>query len=154
MAIDYQERIPNNVDLAGNRRLQRAVEEGQPAFIEWWKELGPEGSHNFDVYLRTAISVETDGWANFGYVKMPDYRWGIFLAKPEAGRTIQFGDHKGKPLWEEAPGEYRAQLRRLIVTQGDTEPASVEQQRHLGLTAPSLYDLRNLFQVNVEDGAH
>ncbi len=52
------------------------------------------------------------------------------------------------------PGEYRANLRRLIVTQGDTEPASVEQQRHLGLTCPSLYDLRNLFQVNVEEGRH
>jgi benzoyl-CoA 2,3-epoxidase subunit B len=45
-------------------------------------------------------------------------------------------------------------LRRLIVTQGDTEPASVEQQRLLGHTAPSLYDLRNLFQVNVEEGRH
>jgi benzoyl-CoA 2,3-dioxygenase component B len=40
------------------------------------------------------------------------------------------------------------------VTQGDTEPASVEQQRMLGHTAPSLYDLRNLFQVNVEEGRH
>ena len=38
--------------------------------------------------------------------------------------------------------------------QGDTEPASVEQQRHLGKTAPSLYDMRNLFQVNVEEGRH
>jgi benzoyl-CoA 2,3-dioxygenase component B len=52
------------------------------------------------------------------------------------------------------PGEYRADLRRLIVVQGDTEPASVEQQRNLGATAPSLYDLRNLFQVNVEEGRH
>ena len=52
------------------------------------------------------------------------------------------------------PGEHRALLRRLIVIQGDTEPASVEQQRHLGQTAPSLYDLRNLFQVNVEEGRH
>jgi benzoyl-CoA 2,3-dioxygenase component B len=52
------------------------------------------------------------------------------------------------------PGEYRALLRRLITIQGDTEPASVEQQRHLGKTAPSLYDLRNLFQVNVEEGRH
>ena len=40
------------------------------------------------------------------------------------------------------------------MTQGDTEPASVEQQRRLGSTAPSLYDLRNLFQVNVEEGRH
>jgi benzoyl-CoA 2,3-dioxygenase component B len=52
------------------------------------------------------------------------------------------------------PGEYRNALRRIIVTQGDTEPASVEQQRYLGLTAPSLYDMRNLFQVNVEEGRH
>ncbi len=36
----------------------------------------------------------------------------------------------------------------------DTEPASVEQQRLLGHTAPSLYDLRGLFQVNVEEGRH
>jgi benzoyl-CoA 2,3-dioxygenase component B len=40
------------------------------------------------------------------------------------------------------------------VIQGDTEPASVEQQRLLGQTAPSLYDMRNLFQVNVEEGRH
>jgi benzoyl-CoA 2,3-dioxygenase component B len=52
------------------------------------------------------------------------------------------------------PGEYRALLKRLIVVQGDTEPASVEQQRFLGKTAPSLYDMRNLFQVNVEEGRH
>src|SRR4029453_7968077 len=40
------------------------------------------------------------------------------------------------------------------VTQGDTEPASVEQQRMLGMCAPSLYDLRNIYQVNVEEGRH
>ena len=57
-------------------------------------------------------------------------------------------------MWQEVPGEHRAELRRLLVVQGDTEPASVEQQRQLGLTAPSLYDLRNLFQVNVEEGRH
>ena len=116
--------------------------------------MGPDGSSDFDVYLRTAISVESDGWANFGFVKMPDYRWGIFLAKAEAGRAISFGEHRGEPVWQEVPGEYRAPLRRLIVTQGDTEPASVEQQRRLGLTCPSLYDLRNLFQINVEEGRH
>ena len=60
----------------------------------------------------------------------------------------------GEPVWDTVPGEYRNMLRRLIVTQGDTEPASVEQQRLLGQTCPSLYDLRNLFQVNVEEGRH
>ena len=154
MSINYTDRIPNNVGLSENRRLQRALESWQPNYMKWWGEMGPDGSNDFDVYLRTAISVETDGWANFGFVKMPEYRWGIFLAKPDADRLIPFGDHRGDPVWQEVPGEYRAPLRRLIVTQGDTEPASVEQQRRLGLTCPSLYDLRNLFQINVEEGRH
>ena len=152
--IDYSERIPNNVGLADNRRLRRALESWQPNYLKWWQELGPDQSTKSDVYLRTAVSVERDGWANFDFVKMPDYRWGIFLAKPDLDRTISFGNHKGQKAWQDVPGEYRAPLRRLIVTQGDTEPASVEQQRHLGITCPSLYDLRNLFQINVEEGRH
>jgi benzoyl-CoA 2,3-epoxidase subunit B len=153
-AIDYSQKIPNNVDLASDRTLQRALEQWQPNFLSWWADMGPDGSHNFDVYLRTAISAEPGGWAHFDYVKMPDYRWGIFLAPKDAARKIHFGENMGKPVWQEVPGEHRANLRRIIVTQGDTEPASVEQQRHLGLTAPSLYDLRNLFQINVEEGRH
>ena len=152
--LNYQERIPNNVNLAENRQLQRALEHWQPAFIEWWKGMGPEGFMAADVYLRTATSVDAAGWATYGTVKMPDYRWGIFLADPEADRRIGFGDLMGQPVWQQVPAEHRSTLRRLIVTQGDTEPASVEQQRLLGLTCPSLYDLRNLFQVNVEEGRH
>src|SRR5918992_1353730 len=102
------EKIPNNVGLSSNKRLQRALE-----------LLG-----------------------------------GIFLAPPVPARRIGFGDFFGNPVWQEVPGEFRNQLRRLIVTQGDTEPASVEQQRWLGQRCPSLYDLRNLFQVNVEEGRH
>ena len=152
--VDYLERIPNNVNLAENRRLQRALEDWQPRYLTWWDEVGPQGFQANEVYLRTAVSVDAQGWAQFGHVRMPDYRWGIFLAEPEPDRRIAFGDHKGQPAWQEVPGEHRGTLRRLIVTQGDTEPASVEQQRHLGRTCPSLYDLRNLFQVNVEEGRH
>ncbi|HWC01877.1 MAG TPA: benzoyl-CoA 2,3-epoxidase subunit BoxB [Methylomirabilota bacterium] len=154
MAVDYQERIPNNVRLHEDRRLLRALEEWQPRFLQWWHEMGPEGFQARDVYLRTAISVDAQGWAHFDYVRMPEYRWGIFLAEPEPGRTIGFGAHRGQAAWQDVPGEHRGTLRRLIVTQGDTEPASVEQQRQLGRTCPSLYDLRNLFQVNVEEGRH
>ncbi|MCC8432657.1 benzoyl-CoA 2,3-epoxidase subunit BoxB [Reyranella aquatilis] len=154
MAIDYSQLIPNNVDLSSDRRLQRALENWQPRFLDWWKDMGPDGTSAFDVYLRTAISTDSNGWANFGYVKMPEYRWGIFLADRDPNREIAFGDNKGKPAWQDVPGELRSTLRRLIVTQGDTEPASVEQQRLLGKTAPSLYDLRNLFQINVEEGRH
>ena len=154
MNIDTTSRIPNNVDLAGDRALNRALEHWQPNFLAWWNDMGPDGTHAFDVYLRTAVSVDPSGWAHFDHVKMPDYRWGIFLAPPVADRKIHFGEHIGEPAWQDVPGEHRANLRRIIVTQGDTEPASVEQQRHLGLTCPSLYDLRNLFQVNVEEGRH
>jgi benzoyl-CoA 2,3-dioxygenase component B len=151
--IDYTERIPNNVDLASDRKLQRALESWQPKFLDWWKEMGP-ALPTQDVYLRTAVDVGREGWAHFGHVALPEYRWGIFLAERDQDRTIGFGEHKGKPVWQQVPGEYRSELQRLIVVQGDTEPASVEQQRRLGMTAPSLYDLRNLFQVNVEEGRH
>ncbi|MFO1265183.1 MAG: benzoyl-CoA 2,3-epoxidase subunit BoxB [Rhodoferax sp.] len=153
-SINYSEKIPNNVNLSEDRTLQRALEQWQPNYLQWWADMGPDRSRELEVYLRTAVSVDPQGWAQFGYVKMQDYRWGIFLNPAEQDRQIHFGDHKGQAAWQEVPGEYRANLRRIIVTQGDTEPASVEQQRHLGLTAPSLYDLRNLFQVNVEEGRH
>jgi benzoyl-CoA 2,3-dioxygenase component B len=153
MSIDYSEKIPNNVDLAGDRRLQRALESWQPNFINWWKTMGPAVPTE-DVYLRTAVAVGREGWAHFDHVVMEDYRWGVFLAERNSDRRIAFGEQKGEPVWQQVPGEYRADLQRLIVIQGDTEPASVEQQRRLGETAPSLYDLRNLFQVNVEEGRH
>jgi benzoyl-CoA 2,3-epoxidase subunit B len=154
MAIDYLGRIPNNVDLGENRVLQRALEQWQPHFLDWWREMGPMGFADAEVYLRTAVSVDAAGWAHYGAVRMPDYRWGIFLADAVPDRRIGFGDGYGEPVWQQVPGEHRSTLRRLIVTQGDTEPASVEQQRRLGHSCPSLYDLRNLFQVNVEEGRH
>jgi benzoyl-CoA 2,3-dioxygenase component B len=148
------ERIPNNVHLSEDRRLQRALEAWQPSYQSWWREMGPSGFQEDLIFLRTAMGVDSDGWAHFDYVKMPDYRWGIFLADPVPGRTIGFGDNLGQPVWQQVPGEHRNALRRLIVTQADTEPASVEQQRMLGHSCPSVYDLRNLFQVNVEEGRH
>jgi len=152
--VNYEDLIPNNVDLSNDAKLKKALETWQPKYVDWWKQAGPEETGNMDVYLRTAVGVDPKGWAQFGHVKMPDYRWGILLAPKEEGRTIGFGKHKGEPVWQEVPGEYRAMLRRLIVIQADTEPASVEQQRYLSKTAPSLYDMRNLFQINVEEGRH
>jgi benzoyl-CoA 2,3-dioxygenase component B len=152
--IDYDGLIPNNVGLSGDLRVRKALETWHPGYIDWWKSMGPAVFQNDPVFLRTAVGVGSEGWAKFGFVRMPDYRWGILLAPAVEGRTIPFGAHKGEPAWQEVSGEYRAMLRRLLVIQGDTEPASVEQQRHLGATAPSLYDLRNLFQVNVEEGRH
>jgi benzoyl-CoA 2,3-dioxygenase component B len=153
-SVDYDGLIPNNVGLGSDVRVKRALEKWHPGYINWWNDMGPEGFQESLVYLRTAVSVDPKGWAKFDYVQMPKYRWGILLAPQVVDRKIPFGAHRGESAWQEVPGEYRAMLRRLIVIQGDTEPASVEQQRHLGKTAPSLYDMRNLFQVNVEEGRH
>ena len=147
---DPQQRQPRRGPHAAARARAVAAELPAAGGATWARTA----RQNFDVYLRTAVSVDPQGWAQFGHVKMPDYRWGIFLNPAEKDRKIHFGDHKGEDAWQDVPGEYRANLRRIIVTQGDTEPAAVEQQRHLGLTCPSQYDLRNLFQVNVEEGRH
>ena len=61
---------------------------------------------------------------------------------------IQFGHYKGRPKWEnlrQIPSQQiRDALLNLIVYQGDTEFASVEQQRYLYETAPTDYDRRAL----------
>ena len=152
--VSYDTQIPNNVGLSQDRKVLKALEKWHPGYINWWNDLIPQNFQDSMVYLRTAVSVDPKGWAKFDYVKMPEYRWGILLAPEVEGRTIPCGEHLGEPAWQEVPGEYRNMLKRLIVIQADTEPGSVEQQRFLGLTAPSLYDMRNLFQVNVEEGRH
>ena len=152
--VSYDTLIPNNVGLSSDKRVLKALEKWHPGYINWWNALIPKQFQESLVYLRTAVSVDPKGWAKFDYVKMPDYRWGVLLAPQVAERKVPCGENAGKPAWQDVPGEYRAMMRRLIVIQGDTEPASIEQQRFLGRTAPSLYDLRNLFQVNVEEGRH
>ncbi|WP_425099027.1 benzoyl-CoA 2,3-epoxidase subunit BoxB [Tropicibacter sp. S64] len=152
--VAYDTQIPNNVGLSSDRKVLKALEKWHPGYINWWNKLIPQNFQESMVYLRTAVSVDPKGWAKFDYVKMPEYRWGVLLAPQVEDRRIPMGEHKGELAWQEVPGEYRNMLKRLIVIQGDTEPGSVEQQRFLGLTAPSLYDMRNLFQVNVEEGRH
>ncbi len=152
--VSYDTQIPNNVDLSSDKKVLKALEKWHPGYINWWNDLIPQQLQDSMVYLRTAVSVDPKGWAKFDYVRMPEYRWGVLLAPEVEGRTIPCGEHYGQPAWQEVPGEYRNLMKRLIVIQGDTEPGSVEQQRFLGLTAPSLYDMRNLFQVNVEEGRH
>jgi benzoyl-CoA 2,3-epoxidase subunit B len=152
--IDLEARIPNNVGLADDPKVRRALEHWQPRYLEWWHDMGPTDFAHHDVWLRTAVDVGAKGWAHWGYVKLPEYRWGIFLSPERERALVGFGDEAGTAAWPSVPGEHRGALRRIITTQADTEPASVEQQRLLGHMAPSLYDLRNLFQVNVEEGRH
>ncbi len=60
--VNYDDRIPNNVQLSSDRQLQRALEAWQPNYVDWWKDMGPDGFQNADVYLRTAVGVDPGGW--------------------------------------------------------------------------------------------
>ncbi|MCB9892589.1 MAG: hypothetical protein H6833_13135 [Planctomycetes bacterium] len=67
--VDLDAKIPNNVDLKSDKRLQRALEHWLPQYLEWWKDMGPADKFNEnDVYLRTAVGVGKGGWAHFDYV--------------------------------------------------------------------------------------
>ena len=94
--IDYDGLIPNNVGLAEDLRVRKALETWHPGYIDWWKSMGPEGFQDSPVYLRTAVGVGSEGWAKFGFVRMPEYRWGILLAPAVEGRTIPFGVAQGR----------------------------------------------------------
>ncbi len=71
---------------------------------------------------------------------------------------IEFGDFKGQRKWErigQIPNQsIRDALMNLIVYQGDTEFASVEQQKNLLETAPTEYDRQALTRVNSEEMRH
>ena len=100
MTINYSEKIPNNVNLSEDRTLQRALEQWQPNYLQVVGRHGAGRLADFDVYLRTAVSVDPQGWAQFGHVKMPDYRWGIFLnprRRPTARST-------SATTWASRPG--------------------------------------------------
>ena len=142
------------MNLADDRRLQRALEAWQPHFLNWWREMGPEGFQGCDVYLRTATSADARAGRPSDTSRCRTIDGEFFSPTPSPIARLRSASTRANRSGARFPGEHRGVLRRLIVTQGDTEPASVEQQRHLGRTCPSLYDLRNLFQVNVEEGRH
>jgi benzoyl-CoA 2,3-dioxygenase component B len=109
-AVDYAALIPNNVDLAADRRLQRALEEWHPRFLDWWANMGPDGFLDCEVFLRTAVSVDREEEHNSGSSNAA-----ILL-----GHSVRAGGpdrklllvHTKEPVWQDVPGEYRA-LRAL-----------------------------------------
>src|SRR6185437_16102525 len=50
-AVDYDGLIPNNVGLADDLRVRKALETWHPGYIDWCKTVGPEGCQNSPVYL-------------------------------------------------------------------------------------------------------
>jgi benzoyl-CoA 2,3-dioxygenase component B len=122
-AATYSDRIPNNVNLAEDRTLQRALEHWQPNYLRWWRDMGPEGSQAFDVYLRTAVSVDPSG---VGALRLREDAGlplghlprGARSCAPRELRRAQGQSSRGR----RCRASIAPNLRRIIVTQGDTEP--------------------------------
>src|SRR5207244_11461519 len=104
--MNLYDRIPNNVNLSEDKRLQRALERWLPNFLSWWHDMGPEGFQQKEVWLRTAVDVGSEGWAHFDYVKMPDYRWGIFLEPAAPDAKVGFGDNYGTSAYRKCPASF------------------------------------------------
>ncbi len=77
---------------------------------------------------------------------------------PTRSNEVEFGAFKGRPKWErviQIPDQrMRDALMNLIVYQGDTEFASVEQQRRLFQASPSEHDRQSLCRVVTEEMRH
>jgi len=86
-----------------------------------------------------------------------DYQFEAKYGDTKSGE-IEFGDFRGEKKWErvtQIPHQpIRDALLNLIVYQGDTEFASVEQQRHLLESSPSDYDTDSVCRIMVEEMRH
>ena len=86
-----------------------------------------------------------------------DYHFETKLDEIESNE-IEFGHFAGRPKWEkltDIPDQrIRDSLAHLIEFQGDTEFASVEQQKNLLERAPSQFDLENIIRINREEMRH
>jgi len=99
------------------------------------------------------------GWQKDIGLDAPEFKEYKFEAKyGEVPPEIEFGDYKGRLRWKTVmhiPDQrIRDAVQNLVVYQGDTEFASVEQQRRLFETAPSRYDYLSLVRVMTEEMRH
>jgi benzoyl-CoA 2,3-epoxidase subunit B len=89
--------------------------------------------------------------------QIADFKFDTLFGAIETNE-IQFGHYKGRNKWEnlrQVPTQQiRDALLNMIVYQGDTEFASVEQQRYLFESAPSDYDRKALTRVMIEEMRH
>jgi benzoyl-CoA 2,3-dioxygenase component B len=154
VAVDLTGAIPNNVGLDSRPALVKTLARFKTGYMKWWRECGPQGFDAAQCYLRLPVAADQRGWASYDYVKLEDFRWGVFQSERVPDKRALFGRPAGRPKLDAVPAEFRGTVIKLLTTQGDTEPASVEQITYLGRMAPSNYDLRNLFQINCEEGRH
>jgi benzoyl-CoA 2,3-dioxygenase component B len=119
-----------------DRRIQ-TFDDWKDLFHAWQKEIG------YDTRLFTSV--------------LQGYEFGHRFS-PRDHDEIEFGEFSGERKWESLGAVPRPEIQdlllRLIAVQGDTEFASVEQQRRLLDSAPSEKDLRSMTRINAEEMRH
>jgi benzoyl-CoA 2,3-dioxygenase component B len=89
--------------------------------------------------------------------ELRDFAFDIKFGAPEV-EAVEFGHYKGQRKWPtlmHIPDQrIRDALMNLIIYQGDTEFASVEQQRSLLMKPPSDYDMLSIMRVMCEEMRH
>ena len=110
---------------------------------------------NFDDWVDLFKVWQTDIGVDVKELK--DYKFDVKLADPDVAE-VEFGHYRGQRKWPTVmhiPDQrIRDALQNLIIYQGDTEFASVEQQRALLKCAPSDYDLLSIYRVMAEEMRH
>jgi benzoyl-CoA 2,3-dioxygenase component B len=111
--------------------------------------------HTFDEWVDLFKVWQTD--IGLEARELRDFKFDIKFGEPEA-QLIEFGHYRGQNKWPSImhiPDQrIRDALLNLIVYQGDTEFASVEQQRSLLERAPSAYDMLSIMRVMCEEMRH
>ncbi len=111
--------------------------------------------HTFDEWVDLFKVWQTD--IGLEARELRDFKFDIKFSEPEA-QLIEFGHYRGQNKWPTVmhiPDQrIRDALLNLIVYQGDTEFASVEQQRTLLERAPSSYDMLSIMRVMCEEMRH
>jgi benzoyl-CoA 2,3-dioxygenase component B len=102
-------------------------------FKSWQEEIGYDRGLNGDYTFE----------AKFGELDSPEIQFGAYAGEPKWDRILDVPDQR-----------IRDALLNYIIYQGDTEFASVEQQRRLLECAPSDYDLRSITRIMREEMRH
>ena len=102
-------------------------------FRQWQEDIGVDCSLISDYRFE----------AKFGDLDSPEIEFGAFA-----------GERKWEAVLQIPYQRIRDALLNYLIVQGDTEFASVEQQRHLITTAPNDYDRRALIRIMTEEMRH
>jgi len=153
----HHQDFPTIVNLSEDRQVLKAA--GRLASPVTWTGGATWGRKLFQqslVYTAHRYSVDPRGVGQVRLRENAGYRWGYPAGAPgrKSRHSVRRALRASPAVAGSAGRSIAPMLRRPDrESRATPSPPRSEQQRPFSAkTAPSLYDLRNLFQVNVEEG--